>query len=581
MSKKIKLNYKQKLIATNRYLILDNHRKPRENVEDMFTRISKFVATNEKRYQLSKKDIKNLTENFYKIQSNFEFLSGFTLSDRGRNKLMAACYVLPLHDSLESIYKTLYQAVRLHRLGAGIGYDFSEIRPECSLIKSTGKEASGPISFMRLYDFSSEIILNRGSVRHAGHMGILRIDHPDIQKFIRAKENYNQLTNFNLSVAVTDKFIKAYKNNKNYKLKHPKFNQNIELSARNILKSIAKSIHKSGEPGIIFIDEINRKNTLPKLDKIKATNLCGEQPLLSYEACNLGSIALNKFLQENKSSNITKKIDWKRLERVIRLAVRFLDNTIDIAHYELPEIKQIVCKDNRKIGLGVMGWADLLSKLSIPYDSNKALKLAEKIMRFIQEKSREESCNLGKLKGNFNNFKKSIFPKLGYKYMRNATITTIAPTGTISLFADCNGGIEPFFSLSYVRKNMETLGDKKLVFINKYLEKKLKEEWVYSKNLMKEIIKKGNIQKIKEIPGEIKSIFKTALEINPIWHLKMQASFQKYTDNSVSKTINLPENTDTEKIEKILIKAYELNLKGVTIYRNKSRDKQVLNLKNK
>src|SRR3990167_1313403 len=457
------------VIAEKRYLKIDDQGKPVETPEQMFTRIAKFIATGE----LDKSDKKSaylppkktqldsLIEKFYEIQVNLEFLAGMPLLDRGKEDLVAACYVMPIHDSIESIYGTLANTVVLHRRGAGIGYDFSEIRPEGEKIKSTGKEASGPISFMRLYDFSSEVIMNRGAVRHAGHMGILRIDHPDIEKFITAKVDYSQLTNFNISIAVTDEFVKAYHNQTDYELKY----QNKvyrKVNARDILQKICESIYKSGEPGFIFIDEINRFNPTPNVGAMTATNQCGEQPLLPYEACNLGSIVLNKFLNSDKLNNpeisADKKINWERLYYVVETAVQFLDNTISISNHLLPQIKEIVKFGNRKIGLGVMGWADLLVELNIPYNSEAALQLAEKIMKFIRDIGHEISQKLGKDKGDFGNFKGSRWDKKGYKNMRNATVTTIAPNGTTSLLADCNGGIEPFFAMAYVRKNMETMG---------------------------------------------------------------------------------------------------------------------------
>ena len=574
-----KLNERQLLIAGNRYLLIDEDHKPIETVKEFFIRISKFVASIETKYKTSRKEINELEDKFYEMQANFEFLCGTTLGDRNRKKLMAECYVLPLHDNLESIYGTLYKSVQLHRLGAGIGYDFSEIRPEGSKVHSTGKESSGPISFMRLYDFSSEIIMNRGSVRHAGHMGILRIDHPDIEKFICAKEDYSQLTNFNLSIAVTDNFMKAYEKDKEFDLINPETGKRSgSLNARELMYRIADSVHKSAEPGIIFIDEINRHNTLLKVQKITATNLCGEQPLLPYEACYLGGIVLDRFYLKSNSSNYKKKIKWDRIEEVTRLSVRYLDNVIDLGYHVLPQIEKINVYDNRKIGLGIIGWADLLAKLELPYDSKKSLKLAEDIMKLIQTSARDESYKLGKIRGNFGNFAKSTFKQQGYKYMRNATVTTIAPSGTRSLFADSNGGIEPFFALAYIRKNMETLGNRTIYYINKCLEEKLKEKWLYSKEMMEKISKYGSIRKIDDIPDSLKRIFKTSNEIEPIWHLKMQSAFQKYTDNAVSKTINVAEKTTVKQIEKIYHEAYKLKLKGVTVYRNNSRDKQVLNI---
>jgi ribonucleoside-diphosphate reductase alpha chain len=577
-----KLSERQIFIAQSRYLKHDKKGKVAETVQAMFQRISRYIASAEKNYKTAGKEIKKLENDFFTMQSQFEFLSGFTLSDQGRQKLMAACYVLPLHDSLESIYETLYKSVQLHRLGAGIGYDFSEIRPEGAFIHTTGKQASGPISFMRLYDFSSEVILNRGSTRHAGHMGILRIDHPDVMKFIHAKDDHTQLTNFNISVAITDDFMKVYENDGDFYLKNPQDgSKGDKVRARKLLHEIASCSYKTGEPGIIFIDEINRKNLIQKAGTIAATNLCGEQPLLPYESCTLGSLVLPNFIIQNETLSFKNRINWKRLEEVIRLSVRFLDNTLDLQYYPLPELKKTVVDGNRKIGLGIMGWADLLAELSLPYDSEKALELAESLMKFIQDTARSESASLGKKKGNFGNFHKSIYKQLGFKTMRNGTLITIAPTGTISLFADCNSGIEPFFALSYIRENMETLGNKKLMYVNKVLEKKLKQNWLFSEALMDTVVKEGSIQNIDEIPLSLKKVFKTAYEIKPEWHLKMQSAFQKFTDNAVSKTINLPENTSVNTIQNIYKEAYHQHLKGVTIYRNKSREKQVLTIHSK
>lgn len=582
------LSENAKLIAQKRYLKLDTKGKPIETVEEMFMRISKFIVKGELELSDKKKgykvpnnaEVKNLTQKFFEIQTRLEFLSGMVMLDKGNEDLIAACYVMPIHDNLESIYGTLAQTVILHRRGAGIGYDFSELRPEGSTVHSTGKKATGPISFMRLYDFSSEVIMNKGSVRHAGHMGILRIDHPDIEKFITSKKDYTQLTNFNLSISITDKFIKAYRSNSDYDLVH---NGNVfkKINARKILIKIAKSIYESGEPGFIFIDEINRFNPTSNTGRITATNQCGEQPLLPYEACNLGSLVLNKFILKDKLLGETlpeNLIDWTRIEEVVRLGVRFLDNTISVSKHLLPEIEQIVKYGNRKIGLGVMGWADLLYELNIPYDSEKALALAEKIMSFISEKGHEESQKLGEVRGDFGNFDGSLWNKKGFKNMRNATVTTIAPNGTTSLLADCNGGIEPFFALGYTRKNMETIDNKELIYINNILERKLKDEWLYEDNLMKDIVEHGSLQNLIQIPISIKKVFVTALDISPLWHLKMQSIFQKYTDNAVSKTINFNESATLKDIIKAFEIACGLGLKGMTIYRNKSRTLQVLNL---
>ncbi len=576
-----------KFIAEKRYLKTDKSGKPTETVPQMFERVSKFIASGENKDFDKKKGYKKPTpkklqeieDSFYEIQANLEFLSGMSLLDRGKEDLVAACYVMPIHDSLESIYGTLANTTVLHRRGAGIGYDFSEIRPEGHRVHSTGREASGPISFMRLYDFSSEVIMNRGAVRHAGHMGILRIDHPDIMKFITAKQDYSQLTNFNISIAITDEFVKALKKGGKYELKH-QGDIYDKIDAGEMLDKITESIYRSGEPGFIFIDEVNRFNPTLNVGLMTATNQCGEQPLLPYEACNLGSVVLSKFVKEGTEGKpVDERIDWKRLEYVTKVAARFLDNTITVSHHLLPEIENMVVHGNRKIGIGVMGWSDMLYLLDIPYNTQAALDLAEKIMKFIEEVGHAASQELAAEKGDFGNFKGSRWDKMGYKNMRNATVTTIAPNGTTSLLADVNGGIEPFYALAYVRKNMETVGDEEMIYGNKYLEQKLKDKWLFSKELMSEIAQKGTIADVPNIPEELKKVYVTSYDVSPEWHVRMQAAFQKYTDNAVSKTINLPENSTREDVKKSFILAADLNLKGLTLYRDKSRDMQVLNLK--
>lgn len=580
------LSKNARFIVEKRYLATDKDGNPKETPKQMFKRVSKFIASAEndtsdkkKGYkQPTKEELETIEDKFFEMQARLEFLSGMSLLDRGHEELVAACYVMPIHDSVESIYGTLANTTTLHRRGAGIGYDWSEVRPEGDVVKSTGREASGPISFMRLYDFSSETIMNRGSQRHAGHMGILRVDHPDIKKFISAKQDYSQLTNFNISVAITDEFVRAVKENTNFDLKFEgKVYETVD--ARELLRTITESIYKSGEPGFIFIDEVNRSNPTPNVGDMTATNQCGEQPLLPYEACNLGSVVLSKFfIADSESDNPDKRIDWDRLEEVVKLGVRFLDNTITVSRHLLPEIEEIVKHGNRKVGIGVMGWADLLYLLEIPYDTKTALNLAERIMKFINEKAREGSEELGKERGDFGNFKGSRLEKK-YTHMRNATVTTIAPNGTTSLVADVNGGIEPVFALAYVRKNMETVGaDTEMVIVNKIFEEKLKAEWLYDQELMKKVAEAGTISSIKEIPDKLKKVFVTTYDIDPSWHIKMQGAFQKYTDNAVSKTINIHQTAGVEEIEEAFFLAVEEHLKGLTIYRDKSRDKQVLNV---
>lgn len=585
-SKQVNLTDNANLIAEKRYLKLEADGSVKESVNEMFTRVARFIASgdldlsdkSESYKKPSQSELEEIEDSFYEIQANLEFLSGMSLLDRGKQDLVAACYVLPIKDSIESIYGTLANAVVLHRRGAGIGYDFSEIRPEGDIVNTTGREASGPISFMKLYDYSSEVIMNRGAVRHAGHMGILRIDHPDVRKFLSVKQDNTQLTNFNISIAITDEFIDALEKNTEYELKH-EGKVYGKILAKEMLTEIAESIHKSGEPGFIFVDEINRHNPTLHVGLMTSTNQCGEQPLLPYEACNLGSVVLNKFVIKGTDNKKTHdRIDWDRLEYVVKTAVHFLDNTITVSRHLLPEIEKLVKHGNRKIGVGVMGWADMLYELNIPYNSQEALDLAEQIMGFIKEKGHEKSQELGKLKGDFGNFKGSKWHKEGYTNMRNATVTTIAPTGTTSLLANCNGGIEPFFALAYIRKNMETMGDTEMIYVNELLEQKLKDEWLYDKELMRNIAEKGTLSSFNQIPERIRKVYVCSFDIEPEWHIRMQAAFQKFTDNAVSKTINLPESASTEDIISAFKLAAKLGLKGLTIYRDKSRDQQVLNL---
>lgn len=583
-----------KLIAEKRYLKTGDNDSPIEDIPEMFVRIAKYIAQAEIKDKTPKTRIGKIEEDFHYILKDRKFTSGMVMLDRGRENILAACYVLPLKDSIESIYMTLLNSVQLHRRGAGIGYDFSAVRPEGNVVETTGKKASGPVSFMRLYDYSSEEIMNKGAVRHAGHMGILRIDHPDILKFVTAKTDMNQLNNFNISVAVTDKFYSAYKANSKFDLNWP-VSDGIEynfdkkkskvyetISAKELIQTISERIHRSAEPGFIFIDKVNKFNPTPKVGLMTATNQCGEQPLLPYEACNLGNIDLSKFY-------INGKFDWEDLKFVIKVSVRFLDNTITMTNHLLPEINKIVAEGNRKIGLGVMGFADLLYMMKLPYNSQKARDFAEEVMKFIWENAAIASSELGKEKGSFGNFKDSKWdeestipqaksnPKR-FKHMRNATVTTIAPTGTTALFADCNGGIEPFYALSYKRMNMETLGDDtEMIYTNQILIDELKANWLYNKELEQKIFDTNSIQDIKEIPEKLKKVFVTAKEIDPKDHVLMQAAFQKWTDNAVSKTINMPEDATVEQIIEIFELAYESDCKGLTIYRDKSRDKQVLN----
>lgn len=517
-------------VLKKRYLLRDKNGKLIETPLQLFKRVAKAISKNNKK----------LEKEFFNIMNNLEFLPNSPTLMNAGTKLgqLSACFVLPIEDSLTSIFNTVKNTALIHQSGGGTGFNFSKLRPKNDLVQSTHGVASGPISFMTVIDKSTEVI-KQGGKRRGANMGILNIDHPDIIEFITAK-NKPILNNFNISVAVTDKFMQALKKNKSYNLVDPKTKKRKKQSAKKIFNLIAYNAWKNGDPGLIFIDEINRHNPTPKLGKIQATNPCGEVPLLPYESCILGSINLTKVIKN-------QKIDFEKLEKLVKIGIKFLNNVIDVNKYPLKEIEKIT-KKNRKIGLGVMGFADMLIKLRIPYDSKEAIKIAEKIMKFMSEKAKKYSKN-------------------------NKTLTTIAPTGTISLIADCSSGIEPLFAIAYTK---EVLGGKKLLILNKEFEKIAKKRKFYSKKLMKKIAKKGSIKGIKEIPKDIQKLFVTAMDITPKSHLKIQAAFQKYTDNAVSKTINLPNKATVNDVKKIFLLAYKLKCKGITIYRYGSKPKQVL-----
>jgi ribonucleoside-diphosphate reductase alpha chain len=453
----------------------------------------------------------------------------------------------------------------IEQSGGGVGFSFSNLRPEGDVVKSTGGVASGPVSFMRIFDAATEVI-KAGGKRRGALMGILRVDHPDIERFITAKQKPGFLSNFNLSVAVTDEFMNAVQKNKDYDLINPRTKKSVrKLNARYIWDLIIENTWKTGDPGVIFIDEINRKNPTSNVGLIESTNPCGEQPLHPYESCNLGSINLTKFVSDGM-------IDWDKLARTVKLSVNFLDDVIDANKHPLPEIEKMVSA-NRRIGLGIMGWADTLVLLGIPYNSDKAVKLAEKLMSFINKNAHEASQQLGKERGSFPNFKGSLWQKKGHKYMRNATVTTIAPTGTLSIIAGVSSGIEPIFAVSFVRKVLE---GRHLLESNRVFEQIAKEKGFFSTDLMLKIAKSGSVQNIKEVPADLRRLFVTALDISPEWHVKMQAAFQKYTDNAVSKTINFPQNAKVSDVKKAYELAYKLRCKGITIYRYGSKPEQVL-----
>jgi len=557
------------VVLEKRYLRKDENGNIIESPEDMFKRVAKAIAEVD---QIYGGDPQESYEKFYEIMARLEFLPNSpTLMNAGTSfQQLSACFVLPIEDSMESIFETLKYAALIHKTGGGTGFSFSNLRPLNDVVKTTSGVSSGPISFMKVYNAATEAI-KQGGRRRGANMGILRVDHPDIIEFIKCKEKEGELANFNISVAITDDFMKKLQNNEEYELINPRTKQVVKkLKAREVFDLIVEHAWLNGEPGVVFIDVINKYNPTPEVDIIESTNPCGEQPLLPYESCNLGSINLGKMVIHRGD---TCDIDWERLKYVTETAVHFLDNVIDANQYPVDKIREMTLA-NRKIGLGVMGWADMLFQLRISYNSKEALALAEKVISFIKKVAFETSESLAEKRGPFPNFEKSIF-KNG-KPRRNATLTTIAPTGSIGIIANASTGIEPIFALAYVRKNI--LGGEELFEINPYFKQALIEEGLYSKELIEEVIQKGSLKDIKGIPEAFKRIFVTALDIPPEMHVRMQAAFQKYVDNAVSKTINLPNSATKEDVEKIFLLAYKLGCKGITVYREGSRSQQVLNI---
>ncbi|TET56504.1 adenosylcobalamin-dependent ribonucleoside-diphosphate reductase [Candidatus Bathyarchaeota archaeon] len=565
----LKLPLNTILVLERRYLKKDENGQAIESTSQMFRRIAKSLAEVERQYGKTDAQIANYENEFYQLMTKLEFIPNSpTLMNAGTMfKQLSACFVLPIEDSIESIFDTLKAAAIIHKTGGGTGFSFSRLRPKRDVVRTTGGVASGAISFARIYDTATEV-MKQGGRRRGANMGVLQVDHPEIMDFIVAKEREGVLRNFNLSVAATDKFMKAVEEDSDFALINPRNLQTVEtLKARAIWNLLIMMAWKNGEPGILFLDTINRHNPTPKLGRMEATNPCGEQPLLPYESCNLGSIDVSKFAAEDG------KIDWERLRKAVRLAVRFLDNVIDANVYTLPEIEKTT-KGNRKIGLGVMGFADMLIRMGIQYNTEEGLQTGETLIKFINTEARKTSVELGKEKGNFPNFSESIWAKQ-FKTMRNATVTTIAPTGTISIIANCSQGIEPLFAIVYIREVAESLG-RRLVEVNPLFESIALREGFYSEELMKKIAKKTSIQDVEEIPERVRHLFVVAHNMQAEWHIRMQAVFQKHTDNAVSKTINCPNSATPDDIDKAYWLAYTLGCKGVTVYRHGSREKQVL-----
>ena len=557
-------------VLKRRYLRKNADGQIVETPEQMFKRVAHHIAKAEKNYG-GEAEERRMEEIFYEMMTDLKFLPNSpTLMNAGRTLgQLAACFVLPIEDSMEGIFGSLKNAALIHKSGGGTGFSFSRLRPKNSQVGTTGGVASGPVSFMKIFNTATEQV-KQGGTRRGANMAVLRVDHPDILEFITSKEDNRDLNNFNISVGITDAFMEALQNGEPYDLIDPRNHKKVgELDAGEVYTALVKQAWKNGDPGILFLDRTNRDNPTPALGSIESTNPCGEQPLLPMEACNLGSINLAKFVIENNEQPV---IDYEGLRETVWRAVRFLDNTIDMSRYPMPEIDRLV-KGNRKIGLGVMGFADLLFLLQIPYNSEKALETAEEIMAFVQETSHAASRSLASERGVFENFDKSIFKgRPGCEY-RNATTTTIAPTGTLSIIAGCSSGIEPLFALSFVRRVMD---DDRLVEVNPYFEKAARERGFFSEELMDIIARKGSIQDMPEIPEEVRRVFVSAHDVSPEWHIRIQAAFQKHTDNAVSKTVNLPRDATADDVKKVYDLAYELGCKGVTIYRDGSKEHQVL-----
>ncbi|MDO8092578.1 MAG: adenosylcobalamin-dependent ribonucleoside-diphosphate reductase [Candidatus Brocadiales bacterium] len=570
-----------RLVLERRYLKKNTSGEVIESPEDLFRRVARNIAQADALYDKNA-DIKAVEEKFYKLLSNLEFLPNSpALMNAGREmQQLAACFVLPVEDSIEQIFETIKQATLIHKSGGGTGFPFSKIRPKNDLVSTSGGRASGPISFMKVFNEATEAI-NQGGFRRGANMAVLRVDHPDILEFINAKRKEGVLINFNISVGVTDAFMKAVEEDGQYELINPNTGKPVKkISTREVFDQIVDSAWDNGEPGLLFLDRINAANPTPALGQIEGTNPCGEQPLLPYESCVLGSINLSKMVKIPLNPPLQKgdirgiyEVDWEKLADTIEVGVHFLDNLIDMNKFPLPQIERIT-KGNRKVGLGVMGFADMLIRLGIPYDSEEAISVAEKLMKFFAERANQASIELARKRGVFPNFEKSIYNKAGCPRYRNATRTTVAPAGTISIIAGCSSGIEPLYAVSYVR---HILDNSSLPETHPLFEEIAKKKGFYSEALIDEISRNGGtIQGLNTIPDEIKRLFVIARDIPAEWHVKIQSAFQKYVDSAVSKTVNFSRSTSKDDVRRVFLLAYNSGCKGVTVYRDMSRISQAL-----
>ncbi|MEW6057595.1 MAG: adenosylcobalamin-dependent ribonucleoside-diphosphate reductase [Bdellovibrionota bacterium] len=560
-------------VLESRYLLRDQSGKISETPRQLFTRVAKAVASVERKWWRKKaaenrdEAIDQIARMFFELMASLRFLPNSpTLMNAGKPRgQLSACFVLPLEDDLKQVFETLRDSAVVHKTGGGTGFNFGKIRPSGDLISSSGGTASGPLAFLKIFDVATNTV-KQGGARRGANMAIMPIDHPDIEEFIQSKMD-GGIENFNISVGITDDFMAAAKTGQVWRLKHPKTGQvTSTIKARKLWRAIAEAAWKSGDPGVVFLDRINEVNPTPECGPMESTNPCGEQPLLAYESCNLGSMNLMAYYQKSG-------LDWESLETDIKLAVRFLDNVIEANAYPLLAIEDITLA-NRKIGLGVMGWADLLLEMGIAYDSDQALRFADETMGRIQAVAVKASEDLAVERGAFPNFPKSRWAKMGHKPRRNATVTTVAPTGTISLIAGVTSGIEPVFSLAFERVGLD---QEYMIFIHPSLKRALKQYNVRSKRTLIRVVETGSVAHVKGLPAKVRKALKTASEIHPLWHVKMQAVFQKHTENGVSKTINLPSTATKQNVQAVYDAAYALGCKGITVFRDTSKPSQVLN----
>ena len=566
----MKINKNAELVLERRYLAKDEHGDPMETVEGLFRRVADAIASADSHFD-PKADVSAVSARFYEMMTNLEFLPNSpTLMNAGRPLgQLSACFVLPVEDSMEGIFEAIKQAALIHKSGGGTGFSFSRLRPAGATVNSTGGVASGPISFMKVFNMATEAV-KQGGTRRGANMGILRVDHPDILAFIDCKKDNAEITNFNISVGITERFMQAVEADETYPLVDPSTKETVgSLRAREVYGKIVESAWRNGEPGIIFLDRLNRDNVVPDIAEIESTNPCGEQPLLPYESCNLGSINLVAMLDETPNGYV---INCDRLEKTVRTAVHFLDNVIEVNKYPIPKIDETT-KQLRKIGLGVMGFADMLLRLGIPYNSEEGVALGEKVMGFIHNIGWETSRKLAETRGTFPLFEQSTL-KNGQP-VRNATVTTIAPTGTLSIIAGVSSGVEPVFAFAFIRNVMDNT---EMVEVNPILKDTLQKRGLYSEALMRKIASEGTLAHIPEIPEDIRRVFVCSHDVSPEYHVRMQAGFQHHTDNAVSKTVNFQNSATVDEVREVYDLAYRLGCKGVTIYRDGSRDSQVLNI---